>query len=70
MRQFGLIGYPLSHSFSQKYFTDKFMQEGQADCSYTAYSIPTIAELPGQLKSHPALEGINVPIPYQEQVLR
>ena len=70
MRQFGLIGYPLSHSFSQKFFTDKFEKEGLADCKYTAYSIPAIAELPGLLKSHPSLEGLNVTIPYKEQVLR
>ena len=70
MRQFGLIGYPLSHSFSQKYFTDKFMQEGLADCSYTAYPIAGIGELKALLKSHPSLEGLNVTIPYKEQVLR
>jgi len=70
MRQFGLIGYPLSHSFSKKYFTDKFMQEGLADCSYAAYPIAGIGELPALLKSHPSLEGLNVTIPYKEQVLR
>lgn len=70
MREFGLIGYPLSHSFSQKYFTDKFEQEGLKDCHYQAYPVKTIGEFPALLKSHPALEGINVTIPYKEQVLR
>ncbi|HEY4151672.1 MAG TPA: shikimate dehydrogenase [Chitinophagaceae bacterium] len=70
MRQFGLIGYPLSHSFSQKFFTDKFEKEGLKDCRYEAYSIPAIAELPALLKKHPSLEGLNVTIPYKEQVIR
>jgi len=71
MRQFGLIGYPLSHSFSQKYFTDKFEKEGLAgEYRYQAYPIKTIAELPRLLQSNPSLEGLNVTIPYKEQVLR
>src|SRR4051812_40448801 len=70
MRQFGLIGYPLSHSFSQQFFTDKFEREGLKDCQYRTYPVKTIAEFPALLKSHPALEGINVTIPYKEQVLR
>ena len=46
------------------------MQEGLADCSYTAFPIAGIGELPALLKSHPSLEGLNVTIPYKEQVLR
>ena len=53
MRQFGLIGYPLSHSFSQKYFTDKFEREGLKDCSYKAFPVKGIGELPKLLASHP-----------------
>ena len=45
MRLFGLIGYPLSHSFSKKYFTEKFEKEGLSDCRYESFSIPSIAEL-------------------------
>jgi shikimate dehydrogenase len=69
MRQFGLIGYPLSHSFSKKYFTEKFEREGLADCIYENYPISSINELTALLKHYPALEGINVTIPYKEQVL-
>lgn len=69
MREFGLIGYPLSHSFSQKYFTDKFLQRGLSDCRYEAFPIPAITELPSLLQSHPQLVGLNVTIPYKEQVL-
>jgi shikimate dehydrogenase len=69
MRQFGLIGYPLSHSFSKKYFTEKFEKEGLHDCVYSNYSIASIDELTALLKNNPLLEGINVTIPYKELVL-
>ena len=69
MRLFGLIGYPLSHSFSKKYFTEKFEKEGIADCRYETFSIPSIDELPSIIKSNPDLCGLNVTIPYKEEVL-
>jgi shikimate dehydrogenase len=69
MRQFGLIGYPLSHSFSKKYFADKFEREGLPDCRYDNHPIASINELPGLLLAYPLLEGINVTIPYKEQVI-
>ncbi len=69
MRQFGLIGYPLSHSFSKKYFTEKFAAEGLVDCVYENYSIPSINELENVLSKNPLLEGFNITIPYKEQVI-
>lgn len=69
MRLFGLIGYPLSHSFSKKYFTEKFEQEGLTDCRYELFPITTINELPGILIKHPELEGLNVTVPYKRQVI-
>jgi shikimate dehydrogenase len=69
MRLFGLIGYPLSHSFSKKYFTEKFEREGLADCRYELFPIASIDELPQLLRSQPDLCGLNVTIPYKEQVL-
>jgi shikimate dehydrogenase len=69
MRKFGLIGYPLSHSFSQKYFTEKFARENIADCSYQNFSIPSIEELRTILTTETELEGINVTIPYKQQVI-
>jgi shikimate dehydrogenase len=69
MRHFGLIGYPLSHSFSKKYFTEKFAKEGWNDCLYENHAIATVDALPGLLKDNPLLEGINVTIPYKEQVI-
>lgn len=70
MRQFGLIGYPLGHSFSKQYFTDKFLKEGLTDCFFEAYPLTSIDELPALLKGNPLLCGLSVTIPYKEQVLQ
>jgi shikimate dehydrogenase len=69
MRLFGLIGYPLGHSFSKKYFTQKFSQEGISDAEYDLFPIEAITLLPQLLKANPRLKGLNVTIPYKEQVL-
>lgn len=68
MRRYGLIGYPLSHSFSQKYFTEKFAREGITGCSYSNFPLASIDELPAVL-TDAELCGLNVTIPYKEQVL-
>jgi shikimate dehydrogenase len=69
MRLFGLIGYPLFQSFSKKFFSEKFEREGLTDCRYESFSIPSISELTKILKENPSLCGLNVTIPYKEQVL-
>ncbi|PWT78713.1 MAG: shikimate dehydrogenase [Bacteroidetes bacterium] len=69
MRKFGLIGYPLSHSFSQKFFTEKFQREGIPDCQYVNFSIPSIDHLTEIIQSDKELAGLNVTIPYKEAVL-
>lgn len=69
MRKFGLIGYPLSHSFSKKYFTEKFEREGIAGAAYELYPIESIEQLPDLLKHEPELVGLNVTIPYKQQVI-
>lgn len=69
MRRFGLIGFPLSHSFSQRYFTEKFTRENIDGCVYENFSIPSIDELPGILAAHMDLRGLNVTIPYKEKVI-
>src|SRR5262245_40234627 len=68
MRLFGLIGYPLTHSFSKKYFTEKFEREGLNNCRYENFQISSIEELKNIL-SQPGLEGLNVTIPYKEKVI-
>jgi shikimate dehydrogenase len=68
MRKFGLIGYPLSHSFSQKYFTEKFQQLGIADCRYDLYPIEDISSVELLLQD-PELLGLNITIPYKQLVI-
>ncbi len=68
MKRYGVIGYPLSHSFSPGYFREKFKKEGIKDASYEAYPLETIDELPSLLKRVPELEGLNVTIPYKQAV--
>ncbi|OJJ20936.1 shikimate dehydrogenase [marine bacterium AO1-C] len=69
MRQFGLIGYPLSHSFSKKYFTEKFERENIAQASYELYPLSSIDAFPALLEDQPHLVGINVTIPYKQAVI-
>jgi len=70
MKQYGLIGYPLTHSFSKKYFTDKFEKEHIHDSEYHLFPIEHIAELPALLKKHPGLLGLNVTIPHKQHILK
>ncbi|MFW5759569.1 MAG: shikimate dehydrogenase family protein [Cyclobacteriaceae bacterium] len=69
MKLFGLIGFPLSHSFSRKYFLQKFDQEGISDCDYQLFPIENVDELPKLIQKHPNLKGLNVTIPYKQQVI-
>ncbi|OGX83462.1 shikimate dehydrogenase [Hymenobacter lapidarius] len=69
MRQFGLIGRTLSHSFSQTYFTQKFYSLGLAAHQYDLFELATIGELPGLVAAHPNLVGLNVTVPYKETVV-
>ena len=69
MRKFGLIGFPLGHSFSKKYFTEKFVREGIQGCQFELYPIESISEFPQLLDSESSLEGLSVTIPYKEQVI-
>lgn len=69
MRKFGLIGYPLTHSFSKKYFTEKFQREGLWDNQYELYELPSIEYFPELLEKEPRLSGLNVTIPYKVQVI-
>ncbi len=68
MQKYGLIGYPLGHSFSCNYFNQKFESE-KIDAQYLNFEIPTIKDLKEVLKENPELNGLNVTIPYKEQVI-
>ena len=69
MTTYGLIGYPLGHSFSRKFFTEKFEQEG-IDAQYLNFEIPSIEEFPDIIQNNPELRGLNVTIPYKQQVMQ
>ena len=68
MQKYGLIGYPLGHSFSCNYFNQKFESE-KIDAQYLNFEIPTIKDFKEVLKENPELNGLNVTIPYKEQVI-
>jgi shikimate dehydrogenase len=69
MRKFGLIGFPLGHSFSKKYFTAKFEKEEIKDCRFDLYEIPQIFDFEQVLDENPELEGMSVTIPYKQDVI-
>ncbi len=68
MDKYGLIGFPLGHSFSKNFFNEKFQNEG-IDAEYINFEIKGIDELPEVLATNPELRGLNVTIPYKEKVL-
>ncbi len=70
MAKYGLIGYPLSHSFSKTYFTEKFKKENNTEDEYLNFPIEVIDDLGKIIKEAPGLKGLNVTIPYKEKVLR
>lgn len=69
MREFGLIGKTLTHSFSEKYFSEKFRQQQIFDASYSLFPLQSINELNPLIRSHPNLLGLNVTIPYKIDII-
>jgi shikimate dehydrogenase len=69
MKIYGLIGFPLGHSFSKGYFTEKFSRESIIDSIYKNFPIKEVSILPSLVESTPSLMGLNVTIPYKEQVI-
>ncbi|MGM0667264.1 MAG: shikimate dehydrogenase family protein [Bacteroidota bacterium] len=68
MRRYGLIGYPLQHSFSEGYFMNKFRKE-KTDAVYNTFPLEKINELPGLLSRYPDIKGLNVTHPYKTSVI-
>ena len=68
MNLYALIGYPLGHSFSKKYFTDKFEREGLEDCFFELFPIENIGLFEQLIDDHPDLKGLAVTIPYKQSV--
>ncbi len=69
LRLFGLIGKALSHSFSKKYFEEKFQRESIEDARYENFPLDSIDQFPSLLEQHPSLRGLNVTIPFKKPVI-
>ncbi len=67
-REFGLLGFPLTHSFSQAYFNEKFSIEN-LEAVYENFPLKSIDAFPALIKSRPALCGLNVTIPYKQSII-
>jgi len=68
-KKYGLIGFPLSHTFSPGYFKNKFEEENILDCSYHAFELDSIEKVKDLLKDE-LINGLNVTIPYKESVMQ
>jgi len=69
LKKLGLIGFPLSHSFSKKYFEEKFKTLHLSDCSYSVFPIENINQFPELLKKEKELAGLSITIPHKESVI-
>lgn len=69
MRKFGLVGFPLGHSFSQKYFSDKFLSESISGCSYENFELESLDLLDYIVLSDSEIAGLNITIPYKTEIL-
>ena len=69
MKLFGLIGFPLSHSFYEKFFSEKFEREDIEDCKYELYPLENIEDIRLLFEVNKDLKGLNVTIPYKESVI-
>ena len=70
IKKYGLIGYPLGHSFSKKYFTEKFILEGIKDCVFELFPIQSIEAFPSLVDSNKNIAGLAVTVPYKESVIQ
>ncbi len=69
IRRFGLFGHPLAHSYSKKFFTEKFQREGRTDCVYDNFETENIQDLKTLVRQHTDLEGLNVTIPFKQEII-
>ena len=67
-KKYGLIGFPLSHTFSPGYFKNKFEEQNIQNCSYQSYELAAIDDIE-TLFQDPFIKGLNVTIPYKEKVI-
>ena len=69
MNIFGLVGFPLSHSFSETFFSEKFFRENIKDCCYVNFPLENICDIVDLIKNTPDLSGLNVTIPYKQAII-
>ena len=69
MEIYGLLGRSLSHSFSEKYFSEKFQKENITDCQYRNFELKDLEKQIGKLKNEPCLKGFNITIPYKTEII-
>jgi shikimate dehydrogenase len=69
LKIFGLIGYPLHHTFSENYFSGKFKREKITGCEYKLFPLKSIDQFPKLIKKTPELRGLNITLPYKQTVL-
>lgn len=70
MRQYGLIGYPLTHSFSKKYYTEKFIKENISDAEFLNFEVKDIAEVGKIFLEYPQLKGLSITIPHKKNIIQ
>lgn len=68
-KKFGLIGFPVSHSFSKSFFDEKFFREGLRDYHYDLYELKKIEDLKQLLEDNPEMSGLNITLPFKEVVI-
>jgi shikimate dehydrogenase len=69
MRKFGLIGFPLGHSFSKQYFTEKFISESIPDCCYLNFELENLSSIKDLILDDPELCGLNITVPYKTEII-
>ena len=69
MKTYGIIGFPLSHSFSKKYFDDKFLKENIPDSEFLVFEMENVLGIRDFIASQPNLQGLSVTIPFKEIIL-
>lgn len=70
MRKFGLVGFPLGHSFSKQYFSNKFLTESFTDCSYENYELENLDSIRDIISRDIEICGLNVTIPYKSDIFK
>ena len=69
MEQYGLIGYPLGHSFSRRFFNEEFFPEHGIEAEYLNFEIPEADGLLEVVRTHPLLRGLNCTIPHKQAII-